>query len=472
MLNSFLQIMFFVFLPLPIALVFRGRSDALLISPLIGLAAAFVAGMLHLLVDVPIAWAWLLLIIFAYLLIFRSSSLRERVLENARMSLVTLDYVVVITGAVFVLGFIWRIPPPLGWDARSIWLFLASLLIENSQVYAQAQQMPGVFHPQYPFGVPASVAVAWQLFGGVENLWSGVRLIAALTLCVSLLTVKTLLTHLVTSISIGYQMIVTLILTPIFFLVYGSFSRNGYMDPLLANLIALASVCMFVLIQNNMLTPDQRKWLLTLSGLSLFCATSVKQEGIWFSLMLLIAYVVVDKKNSIRIKLALSLFPITSFLIWKISMLAVGSTKKGDASGIAANLHEAFEPNSEAWMNHGIILDRYFVDYLFVPTPLLGIFALSVALAIVSNERKANVGLLVFATIVWFGNWFIIFAPYMFGGSRYWIEGWLASSFDRIVTSQLLFTYIFAAYVFVNIKDLNATETTKKKESSLTEINA
>ena len=112
------------------------------------------------------------------------------------------------------------------------------------------------------------------------------------------------------------------------------------------------------------------------------------------------------------------------------------------------------------------------MDYLFVPTPLLGIFALSVVLAIVSIERKANVGLLVFATIVWFGNWFIIFAPYMFGSSRYWIEGWLASSFDRIVTSQLLFTYIFAAYVFVNIKDLNSLETTKKKESSSTEINA
>ena len=472
MLNSFLQILLFVTLPLPIALVFRGRADALLISPLIGFAAAFVAGMLHLIFNVPIVFVWLLLIVSAYAWILRSRALRRRFLDNWKIPLVSLDYAVIIVGAIMVFGFIWRIPPPLGWDARSIWLFMASWLIEDSQVYVQVQQMPGVLHRGYPFGVPASIAVAWQLHGGVENLWSGVRLIAVLTLCVSILTVKTLLNHAVTGLSNGYQVLVALILTPVLFLVYGGFSRNGYMDPLLANLIALAAVSLMLLIHNKNLNPDERKWLVTLTGLSLFCATSVKQEGIYFSLMLLIGYILVDRTSAMRLKLALFLLPLGSFMVWKVSMIVVGSTQKGNASSIALNASEIFEPTSEAWTNYGIIIDRYFESYLFIPTPLISIFAFAFLLAIISAGRKANMRFLVFVAFVWLGNWLIILAPYMLGQYRYWLDGWLASSFDRIMTSQLLFTYIFAAYVYVNHIGSRAVDSDETSESAHSEVNA
>jgi hypothetical protein len=472
MLNPFLQILLFVTLPLPIALLLRGRSEALLISPLVGLAIATAAGMLHLIFDVPIVFAWLFLIVGAYIWILRSKSLRRRVIENSRQPLEALDYIVIIVGAVCVIGFIWRIPPPLGWDARSIWLFIASWLIEDSQVYVQVQQMPGVLHRGYPFGVPASIAVAWQLYGGVENLWSGVRLIAVLTLCASLLTVKTLLNHVVTGLSNGFQVLVALILTPVLFLVYGGFSRNGYMDPLLANLIALAAVSLMLLMQNKNLTPEERKWLVALTGLSLFCATSVKQEGIYFSLMLLIGYILVDRTSAMRLKLALFLLPLGSFMVWKVSMIVVGSTDEGDASGIASRLPEVLDSRSDAWSNYGIIIDRYFESYLFIPTPLISIFVFTVILAIVSVGRKSNIRLVAFATFVWLGNWLIILAPYMFGNLRTWLDGWLASSFDRIMTSQLLFTYIFAAYVFIYQSSPQTEDDHGTKEISLFEINS
>ena len=398
--------------------------------------------------------------------------MRRRFLDNWKIPLVSLDYAVIIVGAIMVFGFIWRIPPPLGWDARSIWLFIASWLIEDSQAYVQVQQMPGVLHRGYPFGVPASIAVAWQLYGGVENLWSGVRLIAVLTLCASLLTVKTLLNHVVTGLSNGYQVLVALILTPVLFLVYGGFSRNGYMDPLLANLIALAAVSLMLLIQNKNLTLEEKKWLAALTGLSLFCATSVKQEGIYFSLMLLIGYILVDRTSAMRLKLALFLLPLGSFMVWKVSMIVVGSTDKGDASGIASRLPEVLDSRSDAWSNYGIIIDRYFESYLFIPTPLISIFVFTVILAIVSVGRKSNIRLLAFATFVWLGNWLIILAPYMFGNLRTWLDGWLASSFDRIMTSQLLFTYIFAAYVFIYHSSRQTEDDHGTKEISLSEINS
>jgi hypothetical protein len=472
MLNSFLQILLFVTLPLPIALVFRGRADALLISPLIGFATAFVAGMLHLIFDVPIVFVWLLLIVSAYVWILRSRALRRRFLDNWKIPLVSLDYAVIIVGAIMVFGFIWRIPPPLGWDARSIWLFIASWLIEDSQVYVQVQQMPGVLHRGYPFGVPASIAVAWQLHGGVENLWSGVRLIAVLTLCASLLTVKTLLNHVVTGLSNGYQVLVALILTPVLFLVYGGFSRNGYMDPLLANLIALAAVSLMLLIQNKNLTLEERKWLVALTGLSLFCATSVKQEGIYFSLMLLIGYILVDRISSKRLKLALFLLPLGSFMVWKVSMFVVGSTDKGDASGIVSRLPEILDSRSQARSNYEIIIDRYFDSYLFIPTPLISIFGFAFILAIFYARSKASVRFLVFVAFVWLGNWLIILAPYMFGNLRTWLDGWLASSFDRIMTSQLLFTYIFAAYVLIYLSSSQAEDDHGTKEIPASGINA
>ena len=470
--DSFLQIFLFVSIPIPIALLFRGRAEALLISPLVGLATAYIAGMLHLFFNIPTVVAWLVILFSSYAFILRSKSMRSRFVENWKRPLEAVDYTIVIVGFAFVLGFIWRIPPPLGWDARSIWLFLASWLIEDSQVYVQAQQMPGVLHPGYPFGVPASIAVSWQLYGGVENLWSGVQLVAVLTLSASLLTVKTLLNYAVTNFSKVFQVLVTLIITPVFFLVYAGFARNGYMDPLLANLIALASVCLFNLIQNDELTLEARRWLLTLTCLSLFCATSAKQEGFWFSLMLVISYILVDKKSAIRLKLTLALFTLISFLIWKASMLAVGSKEKGDLSSIVANFPEIFEPTSEAQKIYGIIIERYFDAYLFVPTPLLSTFAFTVLLVIISIKRKENIGLIVFATFVWLGNWLIIFAPYMFGNYRYWIDGWLASSFDRIVTSQLLFTYIFAAYVLMNMTITQTPDSHEPKETSPTEFNA
>lgn len=471
MLNSFLQIFLFVSIPLPIAFLFRGRAEALLISPLIGLAVAYMAGMLHLFFDIPIVVAWLLLILGAYAFTLRSKPRRKLIVENWKRPLKSHDYTIIIVGALFVFGFIWKIPPPLGWDARSIWLFIASWLIEDSQTYVQAQQMPGVLQPGYPFGAPAAIAVAWQLHGGVENLWSGVRLIALLTLSASLLTVKTFLNHLATNFSIGFQALITLIVTPILFLVYAGFSRNGYMDPLVANLIALASICMFILIQNNSLTRDERRWLLTLSGLSLFCASSVKQEGFWFSLILLISFAFVDNKSTRRTKLTLSLFPISSFLIWKSSMLAVGSTVEGDGASILSNISEIFDPSSEAWKNYGTIIDRYFDDYFLLPTPLIGIFVFTMLLGIISIQRRTNLRLLIFATFVWFGNWLIIFAPYMLGKTRGWIDGWLASSFDRIMTSQLLFTYIFAVYVFLNLTSPEASESKESSERLAVGIN-
>lgn len=464
MIDSFLQIFLFASIPIPIALLFRGRAEALLISPLVGLATSYVSGILHLFLNIPTVVAWLVIILSSYLLILRSKTSRKQIAENWKRPLESVDYTIVIVGLVFVLGFIWRIPPPLGWDARSIWLFIASWLIEDSQVYVQAHQMIGAGWAAYPFGVPASMAVAWQLYGGVENLWSGVQLVAVLTLSASLLTVKTLLNHLLTSFSIGYQMILSIIITPVFFLVYGGFARNGYMDPLLANLIALTSVCMFILIRSDALTRDERRWLITLSGLSLFCATSVKQEGFWFSSTLLFAYILVDKKSTRRLKLALMSLSLISFLIWKSTMVAVGSTQPSVMSDLTSNFSEIFDLRSEAWKIYGTIIDTYFDAYLFVPTPLVSIFMFTVLLAIISISRKSNVGLLFFATFVWLGNWLIIFATYMFGIHRVQTDAWLASSFDRIVTSQLLFTYVFAAYVFINVTNFQSMKSHNTKE--------
>jgi hypothetical protein len=152
-------------------------------------------------------------------------------------------------------------------------------------------------------------------------------------------------------------------------------------------------------------------------------------------------------------------------------MLAVGSTVEGDGASILSNISEIFDPSSEAWKNYGTIIDRYFDDYFLLPTPLIGIFVFTMLLGIISIQRRTNLRLLIFATFVWFGNWLIIFAPYMLGKTRGWIDGWLASSFDRIMTSQLLFTYIFAVYVFLNLTSPEASESKESSERLAVGIN-
>ena len=449
--------MLFTSLSLPVTLVFRGRAEAILLSPLVGLMTANVAGMLHLFFDVRIISAWLLFVLGSYVFIGSREKLRKQVLVNWRRPLTTPDFTILIVGSMFVIGFVFIVPPPLWWDARSIWFFHASWLIEGSQVYEEAQKISSSLspwsHPSYPIGGSASIAIAWQLYGGVENLWSAVRLVAALTLCASLLTVRTLLNSLENKISLGYQVLLSLILTPTLFLVYGGIARHGYMDPLLANLISLASVTMMILIQNNNLTSEERSWLLTLAGFSMFCATSVKQEGFWFCLILTITFVLVDKNSSKHEKIKVSLFPLLSYMVWKFSMFAVGSNEKGDAYGISSNLAEIFSFDSPAWRNFQIVYERYFAEYLFVPTPLIGLFFVTLLFATIAVRKSLKTEVLIFAILVWLGNWVLVLAPYMFGQSRSKLDWWLPSSFDRIVTSQLLFTYVFVAFVLVSMSN-------------------
>ena len=76
--DSFLQIFLFVSIPIPIALLFRGRAEALLISPLVGLATAYIAGMLHLFFNIPTVVAWLVILFSSYAFILRSKSMRSQ----------------------------------------------------------------------------------------------------------------------------------------------------------------------------------------------------------------------------------------------------------------------------------------------------------------------------------------------------------------------------------------------------------
>ena len=188
--------------------------------------------------------------------------------------------------------------------------------------------------------------------------------------------------------------------------------------------------------------------------------------------MLLIGYILVDRISSKRLKLALFLLPLGSFMVWKVSMFVVGSTDKGDASGIVSRLPEILDSRSQARSNYEIIIDRYFDSYLFIPTPLISIFGFAFILAIIYARSKASVRFLVFVAFVWLGNWLIILAPYMFGNLRTWLDGWLASSFDRIMTSQLLFTYIFAAYVLIYLSNSQAEDDHGTKEIPASGINA
>jgi hypothetical protein len=352
--------------------------------------------------------------------------------------------------AIFGIGFLNNVPPPLAWDARSIWLFHASWLAAGGSVFSEAQTLDSLAfsHPSYPYGGPAAIAIVWLFSGEQENLLLGVRVVALLTLTNSLLAVKVLLLPLRRKVHALSLLLLAIILSSTIFLSVDALSLNGYMDVLLASNLAIATAAILSIssLDKESESTRERSELLWVAALSVFAAVGVKQEGIFFVLVLLVALVTM-RFLSISSLGILFLSGTASYVFWKFGISISGGTSESDASGIVSNLPELVDLNSIAWSNFSTIWNGYFKNYLFFPNL---VFVVALLVMLFDPIRPIRIKVLIFSSIAWIGNWAVIFTPYMLGESRENLGWWLDTSFNRIVTTQLVFTTVFCGYVLAN----------------------
>ena len=292
-LDSAISIALFIGFAVPLSLLVRPIADALFLAPLIAFCLAIVSASIELLLGIGLLNVYLSISLTAMVGILVNGKTRNRILANLRQKITQFDLMFIAVLAIFGFGFLINIPPPLAWDARSIWLLNASWLAAGGSVFADAQVLEflSFSHPNYPFGGSAAMAIVSLFPFTQESLWLGVRVIALLTLTNTLLAVKVLLIPLSQKVHALSLLLLAIILGSTIFLSVDGLALNGYMDVLLASNLAVATAAIFSIasLDKESESTRHRSELLWVAALSVFAAVGVKQEGIFFVLVLLVA---------------------------------------------------------------------------------------------------------------------------------------------------------------------------------------
>lgn len=423
-----LSFLIFLFLPALPCLAFLKPLHAFLAAPIASAVTAAVAALIVTWISLPIAFVWSVMCLSALAVVLGFEQSRTAIRSNLRRGANAFEYACITVASIFMVLLCGRVPAPLAWDARSIWLFHASWFmapIRDLQAVYSLESL--VFsHPDYPPLGPASIATLWQLAFRDEHLRMGVILLAALP--IFLLALATVRLGGVVSRVGGRQSssYALLLLFPIGTALSDGLIDKGYMDVIVATSVLLVTVLIF---ERLTLGPSREVNLLLAIGALFACLA--KQEGLLFVGVSLVAAILVDRKRARFPALLMLALPLP-LLFWRFTVAHFGYSSPGDASGVISNLGELTSVQSIGWRNIRLIIDQYSAN-VFVPMSVL----LVIGLMLFFGKDMPRVGrrIALFSSIVWCGQTSIILLTYALGGSRIKLEWWLSTSFDRIIAT-------------------------------------
>jgi hypothetical protein len=441
--GDFVSLVVLALAALPVALLFLPRAQAIFATAIVSGVSATVAGVLHVATNVPIAVMWLVLLTACAVTIAAVPTLRAALIANYREPIPFREYLqLAIVGVVIVIVISFP-PAPLAWDARSIWFFHASWLSADASAFIDGQTLKAVAfsHPNYPILGPASMAVSWGLAGGGENLVLAQQVSALLSILVAALGGSILVRRFAGNVNavvatVGFALFVTAALT-----VGDGLLNQGYMDALQASFI-VALLALLVVAIGERMTPV-RAGLITLVAIG---ATAVKQEGFWFSVVVIAVFLVITVRQQYLLKYAPLAGVLAFYGAWKLFLAAIGASDTTDASGVAGRLPELLDPSSTAW---SIIMRIATREFTYTIAPLLLILVFSLAGAVLVTRRRTQVvraALLIVLSVL--GITGITVLTYALGNTRDVIDWWLSSSFSRIFATVEYITW-FAVFLGV-----------------------
>jgi hypothetical protein len=426
----------FLVAPLPMAVLLSGSLRGIFLSPLLSGLGALFAGFVHLIFDVPIVVPWLVIMLIGYGLVFLLPALRNSALRAFTTKLGGVSWLGLGVGLGVILIVVLASPPPLAWDARSIWFFHASWLIEPAHVFSRAGSLSelGFSHPNYPILVPASSAVTWQLAGGQENLYLAEMVTSAIGLSAIVFAAITLVDK------YGLGKSPTLRLLGLFLLAVSPLSiadkylDKGYVDAVLACLVAAMIAIMLVS------SAQKLSWrsLVTLSFLGI-AASSVKQEGVWLVLAALLVGLIARFGRSWLAFVLVGALSATSVVLWKFILGLLGVPDESDASGIGSRLGELLDFQSLAWS----IFPQVFTFNRFVEVAIPGVaLALAIAAWLALRPRKSTVQAAILLGGTWLATLGIVVFTYCLGDTRSSLSFWLVTSLTRVTATGTLIGFL------------------------------
>lgn len=422
---------------IPFAATLTRGTSALFLSPVISGVFAWIASILHVVTDLPILiyWCGLTLTSIAVSTFFVRP--RSRFFESVRL-LWNSKFEITVLAVTFTVGILSTIttPPPLGWDARSMWFAIPSWLNGPAEFYLTAQAGGAqTGWTEYPLFGPASFATLWQLMGVQEDLFAASRLSGLLVVSVTGLLASLLVNVFAKEKPDWVKILVVggLLLTP-WFTADGYFN-NGYMDVLQGASVAATLI--------SILAFDRAAKIasFTISTFAIFAATNIKQEGFFFTAAIVIIGVMFWAIQRQYWPILLLIPLLFSKVIWDGFSIFAGLPDSGSTSGMAGRIGEFFDPSSQAFM----VLSKIFAEWF--PPLHLGPLAILLAAALGQVLVSRGVGLSKWLTpaamtLSALGVFGIILVTYAIGNSRDAIDWWLGTSYSRITSTFMMLVWV------------------------------
>lgn len=425
-----------------LSLAFLPRVQALFASSLLASVIAIFSGMIHVWVDVPIQIVWFVASAVALFMAFLLPQSRKAIRKHLLMgwSWIEVGQMVVAFG---LLALVVLYPPaPLGWDARSIWLFHASWLNDSATAFIDAQHLTAIewAHPDYPLLGASTIAVLWGILGQGENLTLGLQIVTVITVLTAALSGSLAISNLSKTGNRWINLAAFGLLIIAGFSIGGGLFNQAYMDTLQAFVvICLMSALIPALIGRMNFTQA------FFAGIVGIAAMSVKQEGFWFALIVVAVMLVIsfqDQYNAKYLPLALLL---GFFALWKIFLESIHSVQQADVAGISDRLPELLNFDSTAWT----ILMRLLANEGFASLSKTAVLIVLFSVAIlVSNPGRVTFKLVSLLIASWLLIIAVIFLTYALAQTRDKIDWWLATSYIRVISTPILIGW-FIVYVGV-----------------------
>ena len=427
------------FLPLS-ATLSRGPSSYLL-SPAVSALVALLAGIVHVLLDLPIVLIWsAAAFLQAPLLLIKAP--RQKVIGSLRIQKSDYSAIasVVSAGLLAIVALV-TAPAPLAWDARSIWFHHAAWLNGPAIYFREAQFLPVGSWPDYPILGPSLMALSFQVTGGESNFWLASRVVGVLVLMLASWVVTVLVSRWNPRLHFAHVAALTTLFGLAFTVLADGYYNAGYMD-------ALQAVSVVAVFASVLSLPEKIRPLDLVTPAILFTvAANVKQEGFWFALGVLLLGLLYQVFSRNFVALSLLAVPVLVRLGWSAFQEHLKMPENFHTAEVFSRIPSLIAGDPELLGRIDLLWNSWgqprSLGYLFI--------ALLATLLLVAIQFRSSVGAekILLPTILFAAPVGVLaVAVLTYGLGTGDLEWWLGTSYTRITATfeaLALFTATFTA---------------------------
>lgn len=238
----------------------------------------------------------------------------------------------------------------------------------------------------------------WGFLGQTENLSLGLQIITVITVFTAALSGSLAISALSKCGNRWINLAAFGLLIISGFSISGGLFNQAYMDTLQAFVVVCLVSSLIPALIGRMNSTQA-----LFDGIVGIAAMSVKQEGFWFSLIVVTVMLVITFQNQYPAKYLPPVLLLGFFALWKIFLESIHSVQQADVAGISDRLPELLHFDSTAWNILMRLIVHEVIASLGKTAVLITLFSVAI---VVSNPGKVFIKLV----SLLIGSWLLIIA--------------------------------------------------------------